>query len=561
MTLIHFLSAFFLLLPILAGGVNVHERRDSPPVEYTSRGPAPSNHTLKLRLALVQNNVTGLEKRLLEISSPVHPDYGNWMSKDEVDAHVAPSRKTTDVVQAFLASNDLTASNATSAGDVLSLEITVEKASALFAADFQTFQSAESGSTVVRTLAYSMPSALLNHVKYVHPMIVFPAKSRGSVSMDFPSASANVEKRLSNSSCDPTAVTPECLIELYMIPTGPLPQTNVTIGITGLNSSTVHSFRLLTFFQIFLETFRPDLVNNTWTFQSVLNGTIVQRSGAAQDSEPDLDTQMVIGLASGVEALYLSVGPEPTTDALLDFAEFLVSLDTLPSVLTTSFENGNTDSSFPLAQAIDYCNLYMQLGARGTSIIWSSGDSGVGEGCIDGQFSLAWPDSCPYVTIVGATQQSGPEVGAALSGGGFANTFPRPPWQDSAVTTYLSLLGDTNAGLFNASGRGVPDVSAQGINITIGFNGTIHPVSGTSASAPIFAAVIGQLNNELVASGRSVLGFLNPWLYANPEAFNDVVSGNNPSCGTDGFFAAKGWDPVTGLGTPNYAALREAAGL
>ncbi|KAJ7626996.1 subtilisin-like protein [Roridomyces roridus] len=557
MALIHLISVFVLLLPILAGGVNVHERRDSPPAEYTSLGPASSNHTLKLRLALVQKNVTGLEKRLLEISSPAHPDYGKWMSKDEVEAHVTPSRETTDAVQAFLASNELIASNATSAGDVLSFEITVEKASALFAADFQTFQAATSGTTVVRTLAYSMPSALLDHVKYVHPMTVFPAKSSASVSMGFPSTSANVEKRLSNSSCDPTAVTPECLVELYGIPTGPLPQTNVTIGITGLNSSSVHSFRLLTFFQLFLETFRPDLVNTTWTFQSVLNGTIVQRAGATQD----LDTQMVIGLASGVEAVYLSVGPEPTSDALLDFAEFLVSLDTPPNVLTTSFENGNTDSSLPLAQSIDYCNLYMQLGARGTSIIWSSGDFGVGEGCIDGQFTVAWPDSCPYVTTVGATQQSGPEVGAALSGGGFANTFPRPSWQDSAVTTYLSLLGDTNAGLFNASGRGVPDVSAQGINITIGFNATIHPVSGTSASAPIFAAIIGQLNNELVASGRSVLGFLNPWLYANPEAFNDVVSGNNPSCGTDGFFAAKGWDPVTGLGTPNYAALRAAAGL
>lgn len=41
----------------------------------------------------------------------------------------------------------------------------------------------------------------------------------------------------------------------------------------------------------------------------------------------------------------------------------------------------------------------------------------------------------------------------------------------------------------------------------------------------------------------------------------DVILGDNPGCNTNGFKAAKGWDPVTGLGTPNFAALKAAAGL
>ncbi|KAI8867113.1 hypothetical protein GQ42DRAFT_127214, partial [Ramicandelaber brevisporus] len=55
--------------------------------------------------------------------------------------------------------------------------------------------------------------------------------------------------------------------------------------------------------------------------------------------------------------------------------------------------------------------------------------------------------------------------------------------------------------------------------------------------------------------------FLNPLLYKHPHALNDVIAGHNPSCGTPGFPAKAGWDPVTGLGTPNYVKLKKAAGL
>ncbi len=53
------------------------------------------------------------------------------------------------------------------------------------------------------------------------------------------------------------------------------------------------------------------------------------------------------------------------------------------------------------------------------------------------------------------------------------------------------------------------------------------------------------------------MGFINPVLYANPQVLNDITSGTNPGCGTDGFTAVPGWDPLTGLGTPNYPAMEE----
>lgn len=77
-----------------------------------------------------------------------------------------------------------------------------------------------------------------------------------------------------------------------------------------------------------------------------------------------------------------------------------------------------------------------------------------------------------------------------------------------------------------------------------------------SASAPIFASAIALLNAERLAVKLPPLGFLNPLLYYFPLSVNDITSGSNPSCGTNGFPAKLGWDPVTGLGTPSYLKMQ-----
>ena len=72
--------------------------------------------------------------------------------------------------------------------------------------------------------------------------------------------------------------------------------------------------------------------------------------------------------------------------------------------------------------------------------------------------------------------------------------------------------------------------------------------------------MVSLLNDARIAAGLPSLGFLNPWLYAQGyKGLNDIVSGNNPGCGTQGFQATKGWDPVTGLGTPDFGLLKDIA--
>ena len=130
------------------------------------------------------------------------------------------------------------------------------------------------------------------------------------------------------------------------------------------------------------------------------------------------------------------------------------------------------------------------------------------------------------MTSVGATTGT-TETSATFSSGGFSNFFARPSYQSTAVSSYLTALGSTNSGKFNTSGRGFPDVAAQGENVEIVVGGRTGTVAGTSCSSPIFASVIALLNDQLVAAGKSPLGFLNPFLYsaAGQAALNDITTG------------------------------------
>lgn len=86
--------------------------------------------------------------------------------------------------------------------------------------------------------------------------------------------------------------------------------------------------------------------------------------------------------------------------------------------------------------------------------------------------------------------------------------------------------------------------------------GKVYGAGGTSASSPIFASLINLINGERIAAGKKPIGFLNQILYNNPGMFNDITVGSNPGCGTKGFPASPGWDPVTGLGTPDYEKMK-----
>jgi len=254
----------------------------------------------------------------------------------------------------------------------------------------------------------------------------------------------------------------------------------------------------------------------------------------------------------------------------------------------------------------------IRLAAMGVTVLVSSGDNGAAGAASmcntnSGSSQSPWtgttswtgagyfpsfPASSPYVTAVGATQ--GPETGDAeiacqsnqggiiTTGGGFSTFYATPTWQQDAVDAYFNSLpaGDVPTSGYNRNGRGYPDISLIGVNYQTVIQGQMANLFGTSASAPVFAAMLTLLNAARATNNRTSVGFINPTLYGygmpntfgpngeNFNPFNDITSGHNQCtargndgsilCCSSGFASAPGWDPVTGWGSVFYPELAQS---
>ncbi|OCH85123.1 family S53 protease [Obba rivulosa] len=532
--------------------LQVHEARAVPP-QFQLSGPASPDTILNLRLALVQSDPVGLQNTLLEVSDPSSASYGQWLSKEDVEKLVSPSAESVDAVTTWLQENGLTASNLSPAGDWLSISVPASKANELLNADFSVFEHTETGAHTIRTLQYSIPAGFESHIDLIHPTVQFPVKITGPQSVSPQPSSTDTTR----ASCAST-VTPKCIEDLYGVPSTPAKDKRNVLGVSAFEEEWANVADL----QQFLKTFRPDLPSSqTFTVLSVDDGINSQDREEA-GVEANLDIQYTMGIASLVPTTFVTVGFDNNDgiDGFLDEILFLTNQTAPPQVLTTSY--GFDEDTVTGSLAINLCNAYAQLGARGVSVLFASGDGGVSGGhsksCTT--FLPVFPASCPFLTSVGGTTGIAPETAADFSSGGFSNYFTIPSYQAKDVNTYIASLGDTYAGLYNRSGRGFPDVSAQSINFSVVLDAEVISVDGTSCASPTFASVVSLLNDGRLSEGKPPLGFLNPLLYANPSVLTDITSGSNPGCGTNGFNATKGWDPITGLGTPRFAALERLVG-
>lgn len=177
--------------------------------------------------------------------------------------------------------------------------------------------------------------------------------------------------------------------------------------------------------------------------------------------------------------------------------------------------------------------------------------------------TTSFPTSDPWVTSVGGTtiQQNGSqlsEVGWSGSGGGFSRFYAEPAFQQGLPASDQQQLNHR---------RGVPDVSSTadpGIGLGCFFGGILQQKfvgNGTSAGSPLWAGLTAIANQM---AGHA-LGYLNPAFYkvaggANyARDFHDITVGNNSTndvgVNVTGYDAVPGWDPMTGLGTPNAQYL------
>lgn len=272
------------------------------------------------------------------------------------------------------------------------------------------------------------------------------------------------------------------------------------------------------------------------------------------DGEVMLDIEVVGGVAPGAK-IFVYFAPN-TDQGFLDALSNAVHDNTnKPSVVSISW-GGPEDSWTPQARA-QMEQILTEGAALGVTVTAASGDNGSSDGVNDGKQHVDFPASAPHALACGGTSlqlasgqissetvwNNGPGNGAC--GGGISIEFPVPPYQSAE---HMPSNVDTGQ-----PGRGVPDVAGDadpqtGYQILV--DGTQQTIGGTSAVAPLWAGLTALMNESL----KKPLGFLQPQIYAAAASgFHDITQGNNGN-----YQAGPGWDPCTGLGSPNGAALLQA---
>ncbi|KAK8075930.1 hypothetical protein PG994_003202 [Apiospora phragmitis] len=591
---------------------NLHERH-VPRLgqHWTKRAKVHSRAILPMRIGLKQSNLDAGHDRLMDISNPQSANYGKHMSSEEVINFFAPQQSTADAVTDWVVASGISRDRVTQSANKqwIQFDATTAEAENLLYAEFHVWQHPD-GSHDISTEAYHVPSHVQEHVDYVTPGTRLRTRSMGGKDSKRKRGLKNGDIILQYKLPNGTTSYPgnelgifESLDDhysradldvffstLYMnIPKGTYPEERLVDGAVGAaGSESALDFdsawpliwpQKTVLYQVDDEYYEHSgNFSGFWnTFLDAIDGSYCTNSAFGETgdcTEPRCRDPSY---------------PDPNRCGVYEPT----------NVVSISY--GGTEWGFPDYYMQRQCREWMKLALQGTTTVISSGDDGVGAltacplGGADNSTTLFGPDfasTCPYVLSVGSTEwdrhvnATAPKPGERLrevatarfaSGGGFSNVFAAPAYQKRAVDRYVDTVGPTlpfvpysefprdgdfanitrGRGVYNRLGRAYPDVAAVGDRQVVYAGGSWWLIGGTSLSAPVWGAVLTLVNEERLRAGKNTVGFINPILYQHPEVFFDVTAGSNPGCGTTGFTAAKGWDPVTGLGSPNFPELLE----
>lgn len=562
-----------------------------------TRGPrADPDRRLRLVLAVAQAPTSLLEAELMTVSNPDSSRYGDHLTLNEVTKLAARPESATAVAK-FLADNKIPF-EASRGTDFFVLIPTVEQVEKVLETKFHEYHT-EDGRNVVRCEEFSLPKSVSSHIDFISHTTRLPPRIPRRIRSYVPFKETEDRSFFSSS---PLNDAIERRSPVYFVNTTTPDLINMVYNVT---SNRVQHGSSQSVFEYLGQSFSP---SDLRSFQSKMNlvgekmDNIIGPNNATDCvmkpencNEGNLDVQYIMAVAQHANNTYWSMSDseEPFLDWVVDVAN-ATSIPLVHSISYGAYEVGVTPKILARFDAE-----IVKLGLRGVTVVVSSGDDGVANFAARGDqtmcgFYPVFPASSPHVTTLGATM--GPEIvwgggeiactsdtgGSITTGGGFSKNFPRPRWQDSAVAPYLNNPLTPASELFNTSGRAYPDIALLGHNYAVAFDfvkpqGLIQ-VSGTSASAPVFAAMVTLINDARKAAGRSAVGFLNPALYklwkgdTDNMLFNDITKGVNNcaaaqededgktdiTCCETGFSATKGYDAVSGLGSINFGMLKDA---
>ena len=280
------------------------------------------------------------------------------------------------------------------------------------------------------------------------------------------------------------------------------------------------------------------------------------------DGEVMLDIE-VAGAVAPKAKIAVYFGPNSGDKGFLDTISAAIhDTQRKPSVISISWGGPESTNDQQGIQA--FHELFAAAGALGITICVASGDHGCADldsGDWDKKIHVDHPACDDLVLACGGTQidAAGADVvwndgtpfdptvqggGGWTSGGGISQVIPVPSYQSNVKLPPALDNGKP--------GRGVPDLAMTATNYFTRVDGLEGASGGTSAVAPLMAGLIARLNQ----AKHKNIGFLNPFLYKNPNVLHDVTTGTNAiKNSVAGYHATAGWDPCTGLGTPDGNAI------
>ena len=500
-------------------------------------------HTMFINLLNVKQ--TAFDKFVSEIVDPTHAKYQQWATREELHSvWCRPDNKAAKMLVAWLNSGPQKV-NHEQYGTMFKVVTTIANVERLFQTTMNYYEynkphgrSNKTRRFIAQSGKSFVPSQLLPHIAHISGLNNGPQMTR----MFVPQAVQGV--------WDPSDIA-----QRYRYP-NPIPVAakigNSSVGVVQILPGENYVLADLALWGKNLH-----YVSNLTSLPSIYsidsNPVVYSVSDDADDeSMLDLDAVMSVSVNSRVSAI-ICANAALCADNANSFINLLLSLPpqqhALPQVISLSYgayetQIGNTTYSRG-AISMGETNL-QKLAALGITFLASSGDS-------SHRIGAAYPCSSAWALCVGGTQfsangesawYSSPGTG---SSGGPSIFIPKPSYQKgTAINTGRTQM------------RNTPDVAALAWNFYTVYGPTpgVSAAGGTSLASPLFATMITFMNEIALGMGRPQLGFINPLIYkmhANcAQCFNDIISGTSD----DGTKATKGWDELTGIGSPNVVEMK-----
>lgn len=540
----------------------------------TVLGPVDTTQPLDVTFVLRLTNQQGLTDLLTRQNDPKSPDYHKYLTPDQFVAQFAPTQASVDAATTFLKNAGFQIKGVSSNRMLIQASGTVAKANQAFHTTISRYQLDKKevfAPTQMPSLPHSLASIVvdiegLSNVGKIKPLLS-GVHTEGATTSAATADSPNV--------INPSPIggyTPTNLRDAYQVT--PL----ISNGGTG-SGQHIAIFSLAPLLSADVSTFRANygLPNSTITGHSVDGATVFgDGSGTV---EADLDAQVISAMAPNATIDFYS-GPN-TFQGVLDTYNTIVN-DGIADVISTSWGlcEPFAGSNFLFAED----SIFYQAAVQGQSIFAASGDAGSDDCDNFGSPAVDSPASDPLVVAVGGTSLT--LSGGAYSsettwndgfessgGGGLSQLWAQPSWQVG--------VGVNNP--YATNQRRVPDVSAHAdpntgyamyctsaVDCARASDGQRYGwvyAGGTSAAAPLWAGILGDINTYTIAQSGWEWGWVNSELYllngyslsdrsATYGMFNDVTVGTNDADygGTPyaGYYPATTcYDQVTGIGTPN----------